>query len=121
MDLKKSYFTVASGSMQPILNSGDKITVEPVEPEDIIPGMVVVFRSDKKKIVHRVVKKKGFILVTAGDSLRRYDNPIHIYDVIGKVRDLKTEKVLSKCSRFFRAAKRRVSQYLENTDIKKLD
>jgi len=107
MELKRSYFTVASNSMQPTLNSGDKITIEPVDPGDIVPGMVIVFKADDRKIVHRVVKKEGFILITAGDSLRRYDNPIHIYDVIGKVKGLKTKKPLSKYSRFIRALKRR--------------
>lgn len=121
MALKRSYFTVASDSMQPILKSGDKITVEPVDPGDIVPGMVVVFRSDKKKIVHRVVKKKGFILVTAGDRLRKYDGPIHVYDVIGKVQGLGIKKPFSKCSRFLRAFKRRLLQCLENIDIKKMD
>jgi signal peptidase I len=108
MDLERSYFTVASNSMQPTLSPGDKITIEPIDPEDIVPGMVVVYRSGDRKIVHRVVRKKGFILVTAGDSLRKYDNPIHVYDVIGKVKGLKTKKALSKCSRLLRAVKRRV-------------
>ena len=106
--MKRSYFTVASNSMQPTLNSGDKITVDPVDIGDIVSGMGVVYKVDDRMIVHRVVKKEGFILITAGDSLRKYDNPIHVYDVIGKVKGLKTKKVLSKSLRFFRAVKRKL-------------
>jgi signal peptidase I len=80
---------VASSSMSPTLKTGEKITVEPVEPVIIQVGQVVVFKSESGKlIVHRVVKKKGFVLVTAGDSLRRYDVPVHVYDVIGVVKNL---------------------------------
>ncbi len=100
---------VASSSMHPTLKTGDKITVEPVEPDKIQVGQVVVFKSvSGRLIVHRVVKKKGFVLVTAGDSLRRYDVPVHVYDVIGVVKDLEIKTPLSKCSRLFRAVKRRI-------------
>lgn len=95
--------------MHPTLKTGDKITVESVDPDRIQVGQVIVFKSEYGKlIVHRVVKKKGFVLVTAGDSLRRFDSPVHVYDVIGVVKDLEIRKPLSKCSRFFRAVKRRI-------------
>ncbi len=105
----QSFFVVASSSMHPALKIGDKITVEPIDSDLIQIGQVVVFKSRSDRlIVHRVVKKEGFVLVTAGDSLRKFDFPIHIYDVIGIVKDLKVNKPLSKCFRLFRALKRRV-------------
>lgn len=104
-----SYFTVASSSMYPVLKPGDKITVESVDHNDIRVGQVIVFKAESDKmIVHRVVKKKGFIFITAGDSLRKFDNPIHIYDVLGVVKDLDVKTPLSKCFRFFRAVRRRI-------------
>jgi signal peptidase I len=100
---------VASSSMSPTLKTGEKITVEPVEPVIIQVGQVVVFKSGSGKlIVHRVVKKKGFVLVTAGDNLRKFDSPVHVYDVVGVVKDIEIKKPLSKCSRLFRAVKRRI-------------
>ncbi|OQA11952.1 MAG: Peptidase S24-like protein [Bacteroidetes bacterium ADurb.Bin397] len=103
---------VASSSMHPTLKTGDKITVEPVEPDKIQVGQVVVFKSESGKlIVHRVVKKEGFVLVTAGDSLRRFDSPVHVYDVIGAVKDLEIARPLSKCFRIIRAIKRRIFKY----------
>jgi signal peptidase I len=102
-------FIVASSSMHPTLKTGDKITVEPVDPDKIMVGQVVVFKSESGKlIVHRVVKKEGFVLVTAGDSLRRFDHPVHIYDVVGIVKGLEIRKPFSKCFRTIRAVKRRI-------------
>lgn len=104
-----SYFTVASSSMHPTLKTGDKITVEPVDLDLIQIGQVVVFKNESgKMIVHRVVKKNGFVLVTAGDSLRRFDSPVHISDVIGIVKDIEIKTPLSKCLRTLRAVKRRI-------------
>lgn len=103
---------VASSSMHPTLRIGDKITVEPIDHNKIQVGQVIVFKTESGKlIVHRVVKKKGFILVTAGDSLRRFDSPVHVYDVIGSVKDLDMKKPLSKCLRIIRAVKRRIFKY----------
>ena len=112
MDLTESYFSVASTSMIPTFKPGDRISVESVTQEDIVPGMVIVFKTDRdRKIVHRVVEKKGFILVTAGDNLGKYDNPIHIFDVTGKVKDLEIKKPLSRYFRILRAIKRRIVRY----------
>lgn len=105
-----TYFTVASSSMSPVLNPGDKITLEPVESSEIIPGLVVVFRSAAgKMIVHRIVKRSGFVIQTAGDSLRKFDKPVHVYDVLGKVKEIPVKKPLSKWGRIIRAVKRRIS------------
>jgi len=104
---------VASSSMHPALKIGDKITVEPVDQDKIKIGQVLVFKSESGKlIVHRVVKKMGFVLVTAGDSLRRFDSPIHVYDVIGVVKNIEIKTPLSKCLRNLRAIKRKLFNHL---------
>lgn len=106
MGLTDSYLLVASSSMEPVLKPGDKITVEFVDPDDIVQGMVIVFEKDKRKIVHRVIKISGEVLITAGDNVRKFDKPIHISQVIGKVKGLKIIKPLNKLERFLRAVKR---------------
>jgi signal peptidase I len=99
--------------MYPTLKTGDKITVEPVDAEKIQVGQIVVFKSESgEMIVHRVVKRNGFVLVTAGDSLRRFDSPVHIFDVIGTVAGLEVIQPLSKCLRSVRAVKRRIFKQL---------
>ncbi|MGI6395444.1 MAG: S26 family signal peptidase [bacterium] len=103
------YFTVASNSMQPVLKAGDKITAQPVDSSSLEIGQVIVFKDEFGKfIVHRIVRKNGFLLVTAGDSLRKFDAPIHIYDVVGTVKELEIKKPASKLFRLFRALMRKV-------------
>ena len=104
-------YVVASSSMEPVLNPGDKIEIEPVDPKEIKIGQIIVFRNEfDKLIVHRVIEKKGYMLITAGDNLRKYDDPVHVNDVAGKVKNSKLEKPLSKFLRFLRAVKRRFTK-----------
>ena len=108
-----SFFIVASSSMMPFLKPGDRIVTEPVRNIEIKPGVVIVFKStDGKKIVHRVVKKSGYLVQTAGDSNRRLDKPIHIYDILGKVKGLDVIEPLSKLERKLRAVRRLISKWL---------
>ncbi len=108
MELTDHYLVVASSSMEPVLKPGDKITIEPVKSEEIVPGLVVVYNHNDKKIVHRVVSRKGDFLITAGDNLRKFDKPVHISQVLGKVKGLEVTRPLNKFERFFRAVKRRL-------------
>jgi len=104
-------YVVASSSMVPALNPGDRVEVEPVSIEEIKVGMVIVFRNEfDKLIVHRVVKKSGDTVITAGDSVRRYDSPVNIGDIIGKVKGLEIADPLSMFKRLLRAAKRRLAR-----------
>lgn len=112
-DLNSDFYIVASSSMSPVLKPGDSIITEPVRDAEIKPGMVVVFRSpDGRKIVHRVVKRSGYFVQTAGDSNRRLDEPIHFYDILGKVKDLDIIEPLSKPERNLRAVKRHIFKWL---------
>lgn len=108
-----SYFTVASSSMTPALKTGDKITVEPVKTDNISVGQVIVFKSiSGKMIVHRIIKKNGFVIITAGDSNRKYDEPVHIFDVIGTVKGTVGKKPHSTFFRICRAVKRKIRNVL---------
>lgn len=109
MDL---YFTVASSSMFPVLNPGDKITIEQIGHDEIVVGQVVVFKSiSGKMVVHRVIEKNGFVIVTAGDSNWKFDAPSHVYDIAGVVNDLVIKKPMSKWLRTVRAIKRRICNH----------
>ena len=85
-------FTVASGSMVPVLEKGDVIIVKKVSPEDLERGDIITFhgRGEKegKIITHRIisdgVETDGYI-TTQGDANTAADTPITAEDVIGRV------------------------------------
>ena len=106
-------YIVASSSMSPVLKPGDKVEIAPVEFDEIKVGQVIVFKNENEKlIVHRVVRKKGSQIITAGDSLRKYDHPIGSEDVVGAVKGLEIVKPLSMFRRIVRAFKRRILNIL---------
>ena len=106
-------YIVASSSMVPVLNPGDKIEIIPVEFEKIEVGQVIVFKNQYEKlIVHRVVRKKKAQIITAGDSLRKYDSPLNREDIVGTVKGLDIAKPLSMLQRIIRAFKRRMVKFL---------
>ncbi|MBR4490212.1 signal peptidase I [bacterium] len=106
------YFTVVSSSMEPVLKIGDKVTATPVEIDELKAGQVVVYRRDSRYIVHRIVKIEGFVALTAGDNVRKFDAPISVFDIIGVVKNIPVEAAKSKEFRFFRAVKRKIIRFL---------
>jgi signal peptidase I len=106
---EENSYVVASSSMSPVLNPGDRIEITPVNHEDIKIGQVIVFRNkDEKLIVHRVVKKKGLEFITAGDNLRIMDPPVKATDIVGIVKGVEISHPPTKLYRIFRAIKRRI-------------
>ena len=106
------YFTVVSSSMEPVLKIGDKVTATPCETGELVAGQVVVYRRDSRYIVHRIVKIEGFVAVTAGDNVRKFDPPVSVFDIVGIVTNIPVQKVKSRIYRFFRAVKRKISRFL---------
>lgn len=106
------YFTVVSSSMYPVLKVGDKITAVKKDISELKVGDVVVYCRASKHIVHRIVRINGYVLVTAGDNLRKYDLPISVFDVVGVVENIPSEKPKSRLWRFVRAVKRRIGRMI---------
>lgn len=50
---QKSWLTVLSGSMIPLLQIGDKVLIQSVKPAEIRVGDIIVFKNSDKFIVHR--------------------------------------------------------------------
>jgi signal peptidase I len=49
---------VVSGSMFPLIRSGDRVLIEHVEPEWVRFGDVILFKSSDTGVIHRVVGKR---------------------------------------------------------------
>ena len=78
-------------SMRGTFRHGDRLVVEPVAPEDVRLGDVVLFRQagpdgEQQEVVHRVVARAPGGLVTRGDRNRRADQePVTQENLVGRV------------------------------------
>jgi signal peptidase I len=74
-------------SMSPFIKNGSILTVDPKRKISI--GDVILWRKDGGMIAHRVIRKrksgKGFIFVTKGDNLIFPDEPVYMFELLGKV------------------------------------
>ena len=79
----KVTFTTNGASMQPILKSGDSVTL--IKANEYKKGDVVLFRKeDGKFILHRIIRIRGNEVLTQGDSLSSIDEPIDKSKILGK-------------------------------------
>lgn len=78
-------------SMFPYLRKGDLLQVEPVSPESLEPGDIIVFQRREQLIAHRLsgIERSGskddFKATTIGDACATYDEPVHAGNYLGKV------------------------------------
>lgn len=49
------WFRVSSGSMEPTLNIGDQVRIEPAKPKDIHNGEIAAFETAQGLVIHRIV------------------------------------------------------------------
>ena len=79
--------TVVGRSMWPLIQEGDRITIQPLAGLPPL-GTVLVYAAKDRLVVHRLVRvqrRGGDVqLVTKGDLSRRYDSPIEPERVLGR-------------------------------------
>ncbi|MCK5423202.1 MAG: signal peptidase I [Deltaproteobacteria bacterium] len=80
----KAWLKVASGSMSPMIPIGASILVKKCHLKDIIPSDIIVFKSNGKLIVHRVLQKNKDQILQAGDNFS-LPSLIHKRSIIGQV------------------------------------
>jgi len=89
------YVVILTDSMEPHINPNDLVITRPVNPSQLHPGDVILYRvtigNSTFRITHRIVAIKtapsgGYYFVTKGDN-RKYTDPWRVYpdQVIGKV------------------------------------
>lgn len=91
-------FKLKGNSMFPVLRAGDTATVEPVRPESLRKGDIVVVKTDKGLVGHRIIsinKDKTGKFQTRGDNSPMLDAPFG------------EEKLLGKITEFERSGKKR--------------
>ena len=82
-------FNVVSGSMAPEIPAGSVVYVSPTDPERIVSGDIIAFRSDGTVVTHRVVRNDYIEsrFITRGDANNMDDiNPVSYHDLVGIVR-----------------------------------
>lgn len=84
--------SVQTGSMVPVLNKGDLVSVMRVSADSLRPGDIVTFinpANSKQTITHRIVEmpslENGQKFVTRGDANPVNDQPIEAKAILGKV------------------------------------
>jgi signal peptidase I len=76
---------ITSGSMWPVLKTGDLVLIQGVKSKDDIKiGDIIVYRNQIGFTIHRVIKMNEKTVVTKGDANNINDNPVEYFDVIGK-------------------------------------
>ncbi|MGI5182400.1 signal peptidase I [Dactylosporangium sp. CA-152071] len=80
-------YVVMSGSMEPAIHPGDVIVGAPADSTTIVPGRVVVFQVDGRRLAHRVESRTAAGFVTRGDANATADSaPVPPAAVMGVAR-----------------------------------
>ena len=85
-------FRAGGRSMLPTIQDGDTLVVEPVNPDLIRRGDVVVADGPAGVRAHRVVgngQPNGGAIVLRGDALRVCDHPVLPSQILGRVAEVK--------------------------------
>lgn len=77
--------TVTSDSMRPLLRAGDMVVAQPVDPNALQPGEVLVVQRGGEWITHRLlaIDEQGWH--TQGDNLRCADEAAAADQIVGRV------------------------------------
>ena len=79
-----TFFSIASGSMEPALYVNDVILVK-IGKEKVKEKDIITYAKDKEIITHRVISISGDTLTVKGDNNNIIDDPINKDQIIGRV------------------------------------
>lgn len=91
-------------SMFPTLKQGDIAEVEKCSPDDLKIGDIVVFKSNKKLIAHRLLKvinqNNTLFFIAKGDKNYHFDEPFKKNEIVGKLHSFQRRKRVLKVESF---------------------
>jgi hypothetical protein len=76
---------VRGGSMRPLLRSGWRVRLRPIQPDMLRPGMVLAVALGDQVVVHRIVRVEPAAVQTWGDAVAIPDPPVPLAHVVGLV------------------------------------
>jgi signal peptidase len=87
---KRVRFRAPGRSMYPTIRENEAITVEPVAPQDVKVGDIILYRSGESVVAHRVMRierGKGDTLrfILREDTWGTLDEPVEAEQILGKV------------------------------------
>lgn len=86
---KSPFVTVVSNSMSPLIRRGDKVRLAHVNPDQMLPGDIIVYEGPANLITHRywgfLTEKGQTRLVTRGDRPQYFDEPFSAANLVGQV------------------------------------
>lgn len=85
-DGERVQFVARGSSMWPLVASGSRVEVEPCPPSLVRPGDLVAFEGDRGVVIHRLIERKGDLLVCQGDARASPDPPVVPAKVLGRAR-----------------------------------
>jgi len=75
--------------MRPYLrNEKDVVVISPFQPEELMPGVIVLFRYRDKHLLHRIIRIDNDELLIQGDGNFKACERVLKADVIGMVRSI---------------------------------
>jgi len=76
-------------SMLPSLWPGDVLTIQSAQPDEVVPGDIVLVLRDSRFFIHRLIEKRSChdsrSWITRGDAMPHNDPPAAPSEVLGRV------------------------------------
>ena len=87
---KRVRFRAPGRSMYPTIRENEAITVEPVKPQDVKLGDIILYRSDDNVVAHRVMRiekdrSDALRFILREDTWGTLDAPVQAEQILGKV------------------------------------
>ena len=72
-------------SMLPAIWPGDVLTVRSQSPDLLEPGQIILYHRNGKLTAHRIIRVSGEELITQGDCVPSFDQPVQFSEIVGQV------------------------------------
>jgi len=87
----KGWFRIISGSMSPLIEIDDRVFIRKVNPPEIRPGDIVLFKVDDVFVTHRVIqcfRQNGKAMILQKGDASNHTSLIPSETIIGKIKGI---------------------------------